>query len=76
MWGVMLDAFSQLALYLHYVVPPSVDGVTLLDRYFLTTLSGIRLFYTFAIQQACLVILMNSHFHKMRTRHLLFSCRS
>lgn len=74
--GVMHDAFSQLALYLHYVVPPSVDGVTLLDRYFLTTLSGIRLFYTFAIQQACLVILMNSHFHKMRTRHLLFSCRS
>ena len=41
--GVMHDAFSQLALYLHYVVPPSVDGVALLDRYFLTTLSGIRL---------------------------------
>ena len=74
--GVMHDAFSQLALYLHYVVPPLVEGVTLLDRYFLTTLSGIRLFYTFAIQQACLVILMNSHFHKMRTRRLLLPSRS
>ena len=65
--GVMHDAFSQLALYLHYAVPPSVEGLTLLDRYFLTAVSGIRLFYTFAIQQACLVILMNSQFHKLST---------
>lgn len=74
--GVMHDAFSQLALYLHYAVPPSVEGLTLLDRYFLTAMSGVRLYYTFAIQQACLVILMNSQYHECSTRYGLLPRRS
>lgn len=57
--GKMSDSFSQLLRYLHFAVPPEGKDLTLLDRYYLSVLSAIRVFYVHAIQQACLVILLN-----------------
>ena len=55
----MDTSFSQLVRYLHFTVPPEDKTLNLLDRYYLSVISGIRVFYIHAIQQACIVILLN-----------------
>ena len=55
----MDTSFSQLVRYLHFTVPPEDKTLNLLDRYYLSVISAIRIFYIHAIQQACITILLN-----------------
>ena len=68
-----MDAsFSQLVRFIHFTIPPEDTNLNLMDRYYLSVISGIRVFYVHAIQQACMVILLNQAKNWDRRLHRLY----